>query len=52
MGLIKSVRGFTPVIGEGTFVAETAAIIGEGRSGLQYMVWYGAAWRCQPHYDR
>ena len=45
MGLIKSVRGFTPVIGEGTFVAETAAIIGEVTVGRDCSIWFGTVLR-------
>ena len=29
MAIIRSVRGFTPIIGEDTFLAENAAIIGD-----------------------
>ena len=33
MALIKSVRGFTPKIGENTFLAENASIIGDVEIG-------------------
>ncbi|MEA4949450.1 MAG: gamma carbonic anhydrase family protein, partial [Petrimonas sp.] len=29
MAIIKSVRGFTPEIGDNTFLAETAVVIGD-----------------------
>ena len=45
MGIIKSVRGFTPVIGEGTFIAETAAIIGEVTVGKDCSIWFGTVLR-------
>ena len=32
MALIKSVRGYTPVIGEGTFLADNATIVGDVNS--------------------
>jgi carbonic anhydrase/acetyltransferase-like protein (isoleucine patch superfamily) len=45
MALIKSVRGKTPVVGEGTFVAETAALIGDVTIGRDSSIWYGAVLR-------
>ena len=33
MAIIKSVRGFTPVIGENTFLADNAAVIGDATIG-------------------
>ena len=34
MALIKSVRGFTPEIGENCFLADNATIIGDVKIGL------------------
>lgn len=43
--VIRTFKGKTPVIGEGTFVAETAAVIGDVRIGRQSSIWYGAVVR-------
>lgn len=43
--VVKTFKDKTPQIGEGTFVAETAAIIGDVKIGSQCSVWYGAAIR-------
>lgn len=40
MALIKSVRGFTPKLGNGCFLAETAVIIGDVVAGDQCSFWY------------
>ena len=45
MALIKSVRGFTPEIGENTYLAETAAIIGDVVIGNDCSIWFGAVLR-------
>ncbi len=45
MAIIKSVRGFTPVIGQNTFLAETAVIIGDTTIGDDCSIWYGAVLR-------
>lgn len=45
MALIRSVRGFTPQIGEECFLAETAVIIGEVMMGKKCSVWYNAVVR-------
>ncbi len=45
MAIIKKLRGFTPEIGEGTFVAENAAIIGDVKIGCNCSIWYGAVLR-------
>ena len=45
MALIKSVRGHVPEIGEGTFLAETAVVIGDVRIGEGCSIWYGAVLR-------
>ena len=45
MALIKELNGDTPVIGEGTFLAETATVIGSVTMGEDCSVWYGAVLR-------
>ena len=45
MALIKSVRGFTPEIGDNTFLAETAVVIGDVVIGKDCSIWYGAVLR-------
>ena len=45
MAIIKSVRGFTPEIGEGCFLADNAAIIGDVVIGNECSVWFGTVLR-------
>lgn len=45
MAFVRDVRGFTPEIGEGTFLAETAAIIGDVVIGKDCSIWYGTVLR-------
>ena len=45
MGLIKSVRGFTPKLGKGCYVAETAVIIGDVIAGDQCSFWFSVVVR-------
>ncbi|MDR2773763.1 MAG: gamma carbonic anhydrase family protein [Tannerella sp.] len=45
MALIKSVRGFTPVIGEETYLADNAAIIGDVVIGKGCSIWFGTVLR-------
>lgn len=45
MALIKSVRGFTPQIGENTFLADNAAIIGDVVIGNDCSIWFGTVLR-------
>ena len=45
MALIKEVRGHTPVIGENTFLAETAVILGDVTIGRDCSIWYTAVLR-------
>ncbi|MBQ8424035.1 MAG: gamma carbonic anhydrase family protein [Coprobacter sp.] len=45
MTLIRSVRGFTPKIGEGCFLAENATIIGDVTIGNECSVWYSTVLR-------
>ncbi|MDR0332116.1 MAG: gamma carbonic anhydrase family protein [Dysgonamonadaceae bacterium] len=45
MALIKEVRGFTPQIGENTFLAENATIIGDVIIGNDCSIWYNTVLR-------
>ena len=40
MAIIRSVRGFTPQIGENCFLAENAVIIGDVIIGNDCSIWY------------
>ena len=50
MGIIKSVRGFTPNIPEDCFVADNAVIVGEVDMGNQCSIWFNAVIRGDVHY--
>lgn len=45
MALVKKVRGHEPRVGEGTFLAETAVLIGDVTVGRDSSIWYGAVLR-------
>ena len=45
MALIKPLRGFTPVIGENTFLAENATIIGDVTIGRDCSIWFSTVLR-------
>ncbi len=45
MAIIKSVRGFTPKMGEGCFLADNAAIIGDVTMGSECSIWFGTVLR-------
>lgn len=45
MALIRRLKGMTPVIGKGTFLAENATIIGDVTIGESCSIWYGAVLR-------
>lgn len=45
MALIKSVRGFSPIIGENCFVADNATIVGEVHIGSGCSIWFNAVVR-------
>lgn len=45
MALIRNIRGFEPQIGEDTFLAETAVIIGNVTIGKKCSIWYNAVLR-------
>ena len=45
MAIIKEVRGFIPQIGENTFLADNAAIIGDVVMGRDCSIWFNAVLR-------
>lgn len=45
MAIIRKLKGDTPKIGERTFLAETATIIGTVEMGCDCSIWYGAVLR-------
>lgn len=45
MALIKSVRGFTPQIGENCYLAENATVIGDVVIGNECSIWFNAVLR-------
>jgi len=45
MALIKSVRGYTPVIGKETYIADNATIIGDTVIGNGCSIWFGTILR-------
>ena len=45
MALIKSVRGFTPQIGENCYLADNATIIGDVVIGKDCSVWVACSFR-------
>lgn len=45
MALIKQVRGFMPLIGENTFLADNATIIGDVVIGNDCSIWFGTVLR-------
>lgn len=45
MALIKSVRGFTPKIGENCYLADNATIIGDVTMGRDCSIWFNAVLR-------
>ncbi len=45
MAYIKEVRGHTPEVGEGTFLAETAVLIGDVKIGKDSSIWYNTVLR-------
>lgn len=45
MAIIKSVRGFTPKMGQGCFLADNAAIIGDVTMGNDCSIWFSTVLR-------
>lgn len=50
MAIIKTVKGNTPKIPEGTFVAENATIVGEVTMGKECSIWFNAVIRGDVHF--
>jgi len=50
MSLIKSVRGFTPIIGTNCYLSENATIIGNVTIGNNCSIWFNAVLRGDVHY--
>lgn len=50
MALIKELLGKTPQIGEGTYLAETATVIGDVSMGRNCSIWFNAVIRGDVHY--
>ncbi len=45
MAIIKSVRGFTPVIGKDCFLADNAVVVGDVIMGNDCSIWFGSVLR-------
>ena len=45
MAIIRELKGYSPVIGEGTFIAENAVLVGSVKTGKDCSIWYGAVLR-------
>ena len=45
MAIIKTVRGFTPKMGENCYLADNATIIGDVQMGDDCSIWFGAVLR-------
>lgn len=45
MAIIRKVNDTTPVVGENTFLAETAVLVGDVTIGRDCSIWYGAVLR-------
>lgn len=52
MAIVRPLLDKTPVIGEGTFLAETAVIIGDVVIGRECSIWYHVVIRGDVHYIR
>ena len=52
MGIVKTVRGKSPIIGEDCYIAENAVIVGEVEMGSQCSIWFNAVIRGDVHYIR
>ena len=48
--LIKSVRGYTPVVPESCFIAENASLIGQLSMGEDCSIWFNAVLRADVHF--
>ena len=45
MAIVRKIRGHEPQVGEGTFLAETAVLLGDVTIGKDCSIWYGAVLR-------
>ncbi len=45
MAIIREIRGHVPSVGEDTFLAETAVLLGDVTIGKECSIWYGAVLR-------
>ena len=52
MAIIRSVRGFNPVIAESCFLAENAVVVGEVVLGERCTIWYNAILRGDVNFIR
>lgn len=52
MAIIKSIRGFTPRLGTGCYLAETATIIGDVIAGDECSFWFNVVVRGDVNYIR
>ena len=52
MAIIRKVRGFTPKIGESTFLADNAVVVGDVTIGEECSIWYGAVLRGDVNRDK
>ena len=52
MALIKSLNGIAPKVGNNCFLAETATLIGDVKTGDNCSIWFNAVLRGDVHYIR
>lgn len=52
MPVLRPYRGVTPQVGEGTFLAETAVLVGDVVVGARSSIWYGAVLRGDVYHIR
>jgi carbonic anhydrase/acetyltransferase-like protein (isoleucine patch superfamily) len=52
VALLRGFNGIDPVIGEDTFLAETATIIGDVKIGARSSIWYGTVLRGDVYHIR
>jgi gamma-carbonic anhydrase len=52
MAILRPFKGVTPRIGDGVFLAETAAVVGDVAVGARASIWYGAVLRGDVYYIR
>jgi carbonic anhydrase/acetyltransferase-like protein (isoleucine patch superfamily) len=52
VALVRRYRDKTPKVGEGTFLAETAVLVGDVEIGARSSIWYGAVLRGDVYHIR